>query len=179
MGTFHRKYSITDGVIMKKTKFCLSLLLGTAVLMISACEKQENKVEATPKVEETQKAAEQDVKKEAVLLEENKEKTSVVDQKSEVVEQEKMLEAEKTVEMTTQQKTQEAQVSSKVSPAPAKIKQANDPNIEKRKILQILEQQYQQVRCTSEGEKLGSESFCHQEEYRLLNEIDRLKKELR
>ena len=90
-----------------------------------------------------------------------------------------MVEAEKTVEMTTQQKTQEAQVSSKVSPAPAKIKQKNDPNTEKRKILQILEQQYQQVRCTSEGEKLGSESFCHQEEYRLLNEIDRLKKELK
>ena len=170
---------------MKKTKFCLSLLLGTAVLMISACEKQENKVEATPKVEATskveatQQVAEQDVKKEAVLLEENKEKTSVVDQKSEVVEQEKMVEAEKTVDVTTQQKTQEAQVSSKVSSAPAKIKQKNDPNTEKRKILQILEQQYQQVRCTSEGEKLGSESFCHQEEYRLLNEIDRLKKELK
>ena len=170
---------------MKKTKFCLSLLLGTAVLMISACEKQENKVEATPKVEathkveETKQEAEQNVKKETVLLEENKEKTSVVDQKSEVVEQEKMVETEKTVEMTTQQKTQEAQVSSKVSPAPAKIKQKNDPNTEKRKILQILEQQYQQVRCTTEGEKLGSESFCHQEEYRLLNEIDRLKKELR
>ena len=170
---------------MKKTKFCLSLLLGTAVLMISACEKQENKVEAipkveaTPKVEETQQATKQDVKKEAVLLEENKEKTSVVDQKSEAVEQEKMVEAEKTVDVTTQQKTQETQVLSKVSPAPAKIKQANDPNTEKRKILQILEQQYQQVRCTSEGEKLGSESFCHQEEYRLLNEIDRLKKELR
>lgn len=170
---------------MKKTKFCLSLLLGTAVLMISACEKQENKVEATPKVEvtpkveETQQATKQDVKKEAVLLEENKEKTSVVDQKSEAVEQEKMVEAEKTVEMTTQQKTQEAQVSSKVPPAPAKIKQKNDPNTEKRKILQILEQQYHQVRCTPEGEKLGSESFCHQEEYRLLNEIDRLKKELR
>ena len=169
---------------MKKTKFCLSLLLGTAVLMISACEKQENKVEATPKVEATskveatQQVAEQDVKKEAVLLEENKEKTSVVDQKSEVVEQEKMVEAEKTVDVTTQQKMPEAQVS-KVSPAPAKIKQKNDPNTEKRKILQILEQQYQQVRCTSEGEKLGSESFCHQEEYRLLNEIDRLKKELR
>ena len=163
---------------MKKTKFCLSLLLGTAVLMISACEKQENKVEATPKVEETQQAIKQDVKKEAALLEENKEKTSVVDQKSEAVEQEKMVEAEKTVEMTTQQKTPEAQVS-KVSPAPAKIKQANDSNKEKQKILQILEQQYQQVRCTSEGEKLGSESFCHQEEYRLLNEIDRLKKELR
>ena len=167
---------------MKKTKFCLSLLLGTAVLMISACEKQENKVEATtkveatPKAEETKQAAEQ---KETVLLEENKEKTSVVDQKSEAVEQEKMVEAEKTVEMTTQQKTQEAQVSSKVSPIPAKIKQKNDPNTEKRKILQILEQQYQQVRCTSEGEKLGSESFCHQEEHRLLNEIDRLKKELR
>ena len=164
---------------MKKTKFCLSLLLGTAVLMISACEKQENKVEATPKAEETQQAAEQDVKKEAVLLEENKEKTSVVDQKSEAVEQEKTVESEKTVEMSTQQKTQEAQVSSKVSPAPAKIKQNNDPNTEKRKILQILEQQYHQVRCTPEGEKLGPESFCHQEEYRLLNEIDRLKKELR
>lgn len=164
---------------MKKTKFCLSLLLGTAVLMISACEKQENKVEATPKVEATQQVAEQDVKKEAVLLEENKEKTSVVDQKSEAVEPEKMVESEKKVDATTQQKNQEAQVSSKVSPAPAKIKQKNDPNTEKRKILQILEQQYQQVRCTSEGEKLGSESFCHQEEYRLLNEIDRLKKELR
>ena len=169
---------------MKKTKFCLSLLLGTAVLMISACEKQENKVEATPKVEvtpkveETQQATKQDVKKEAALLEENKEKTSVVDQKSEAVEQEKMVEAEKTVEMTTQQKMPEDQVLSKVS-APAKIKQTNDPNIEKRKILQILEQQYHQVRCTPEGEKLGSESFCHQEEYRLLNEIDRLKKELR
>ncbi|AWP53586.1 TPA: hypothetical protein ACPI87_001684 [Haemophilus influenzae] len=162
---------------MKKTKFCLGLL-GIAVLMISACEKQENKVEATPKVEETQKTAEQNVKKEAALLEENKEKTSVVDHKSEAIEQEKMVEAEKTVEMTTQQKTQEAQVS-KVSPAPAKIKQKNDPNTEKRKILQILEQQYQQVRCTSEGEKLSSESFCHQEEYRLLNEIDRLKKKLR
>ena len=164
--------------MMKKTKFCLSLLLGTAVLMISACEKQENKVEATPKVEETQQATKHDVKKEAALLEENKEKTSVVDQRSEAVEQEKMVEAEKTVEMTTQQKMSEDQVLSKVS-APAKIKQTNDPNIEKRKILQILEQQYQQVRCTSEGEKLGSESFCHQEEYRLLNEIDRLKKELR
>ena len=163
---------------MKKTKFCLNLLLGTAVLMISACEKQENKVEATPKVEATQQVAEQDVKKETVLLEEDKEKTSVVDQKSEAVEQEKMVEAEKTVEMTTQQKMPEDQVLSKVSD-PAKIKQKNDPNIEKRKILQILEQQYQQVRCTSEGEKLGSESFCHQEEYRLLNEIDRLKKELR
>ena len=164
---------------MKKTKFCLSLLLGTAVLMISACEKQENKVETTPKVEETQQTTKQDVKKEAALLEENKEKTSVVDQKSEAVEQEKMVEAEKTVDVTTQQKMPEAQVSSKVSPAPAKIKQKNDPNTEKRKILQILEQQYQQVRCTSEGEKLGFESFCHQEEYRLLNEIDRLKKELR
>ena len=164
---------------MKKTKFCLSLLLGTAVLMISACEKQENKVEVTPKVEATQQVAEQDVKKEAVLLEENKEKTSVVDQKSEAVEPEKMVESEKKVDATTQQKNQEVQVSSKVSPAPAKIKQKNDPNTEKRKILQILEQQYQQVRCTSEGEKLGSESFCHQEEYRLLNEIDRLKKELR
>ena len=170
---------------MKKTKFCLNLLLGTAVLMISACEKQENKVKATPKVEATskveatQQVAEQDVKKETVLLEEDKEKTSVVDQKSEAVEQEKMVDAEKTVDVTTQQKTQETQVSSKVSPAPAKIKQKNDPNTEKRKILQILEQQYQQVRCTSEGEKLGSESFCHQEEYRLLNEIDRLKKELR
>ena len=162
---------------MKKTKFCLGLL-GIAVLMISACEKQENKVEATPKVEETQQTAKQDVKKEAVILEENKDKTSVVDQKSEAVEAEKMVEAEKTEDMTTQQKTQESQVS-KVSPAPAKIKQKNDPNTEKRKILQILEQQYQQVRCTSEGEKLGSESFCHQEEYRLLNEIDRLKKELR
>ncbi|WP_105888682.1 hypothetical protein [Haemophilus influenzae] len=163
---------------MKKTKFCLGLL-GIAVLMISACEKQENKVEATPKVEETQKTAEQNVKKEAVILEENKDKTSATDKKSEAVEQEKMVEAEKTEDMTTQQKTQEAQVSSKVSSAPAKIKQKNDPNTEKRKILQILEQQYQQVRCTSEGEKLGSESFCHQEEYRLLNEIDRLKKELR
>ena len=166
---------------MKKTKFCLNLLLGTAVLMISACEKQENKVEATPKVEETQHTIKQDVKKEAVLLEENKDKTSVVDQKSEAseaVEQEKMVEAEKTVDVTTQQKMPETQVS-KVSPAPAKIKQKNDPNTEKRKILQILEQQYQQVRCTSEGEKLGPESFCHQEEYHLLNEIDRLKKELR
>lgn len=163
---------------MKKTKFCLSLLLGTAVLMISACEKQENKVESTPKVEETQKTAEQNVKKEAIILEENKDKTSATDKKSEAVEAEKMVEAEKTEDMTTQQKTQEAQVS-KVSPAPAKIKQKNDPNTEKRKILQILEQQYQQVRCTSEGEKLGSESFCHQEEYRLLNEIDHLKKELR
>lgn len=163
---------------MKKTKFCLGLL-GIAVLMISACEKQENKVEATPKVEETQQTAKQDVKKEAIILEENKDKTSATDKKSEAVEAEKMVEAEKTEDMTTQQKTQEAQVSSKVSSAPAKIKQTNDPNTEKRKILQILEQQYQQVRCTSEGEKLGSESFCHQEEYRLLNEIDRLKKELR
>ncbi|NXZ83843.1 hypothetical protein HZI61_01385 [Haemophilus influenzae] len=163
---------------MKKTKFCLGLL-GIAVLMISACEKQENKVEATPKVEETQQTAKQDVKKEAIILEENKDKTSATDKKSEAVEAEKMVEAEKTEDMTTQQKTQEAQVSSKVSSAPAKIKQKNDPNTEKRKILQILEQQYQQVRCTSEGEKLGSESFCHQEEYRLLNEIDRLKKELR
>ncbi|MEX4603097.1 MULTISPECIES: hypothetical protein [Haemophilus] len=163
---------------MKKTKFCLGLL-GIAVLMISACEKQENKVEATPKVEETQQTAKQDVKKEAIILEENKDKTSATDKKSEAVEAEKMVEAEKTEDMTTQQKTQEAQVSSKVSSAPAKIKQTNDSNTEKRKILQILEQQYQQVRCTSEGEKLGSESFCHQEEYRLLNEIDRLKKELR
>lgn len=144
---------------MKKTKFYLGLL-GIAVLMISACEKQENKVEATPKVEETQQVAEQDVKKEAVLLEENKEKTSVVNQKSEAVEQEKMVEAEKTVDVTTQQKTPEAQVSSKVSPAPAKIKQKNDPNTEKRKILQILEQQYQQVRVLVKGKNSALRVFA-------------------
>lgn len=49
------------------------------------------------------------------------------------------------------------------------------PNDEKQALLHILQKQYEQVRCSATGEKLGVNSFCHQEERRLFLEIQRVK----
>lgn len=50
---------------------------------------------------------------------------------------------------------------------------------EQKALLKALESQYQQVRCTSEAEKLGDYSFCCQEERCLFLEIECVKDEIR
>lgn len=50
---------------------------------------------------------------------------------------------------------------------------------QQRAVLNVLEKQYEQVRCAADAKNLSGDSFCRQEERRLFLEIQRIKDELR
>ena len=50
---------------------------------------------------------------------------------------------------------------------------------QKRAVLNVLEKQYKQVRCSANAKNVSGDSFCRQEERRLFLEIQRIKDELR
>jgi raw score 16.02 len=50
---------------------------------------------------------------------------------------------------------------------------------QKKAVLNVLEKQYKQVRCSADAKNLSGDSFCRQEERRLFLEIQRIKDELR
>ena len=50
---------------------------------------------------------------------------------------------------------------------------------QQRAVLNVLEKQYEQVRCSANAKNLSGDSFCRQEERRLFLEIQRIKDELR
>ena len=50
---------------------------------------------------------------------------------------------------------------------------------QQRAVLNVLEKQYKQVRCSADAKNLSGDSFCRQEERRLFLEIQRIKDELR
>ena len=60
----------------------------------------------------------------------------------------------------------------KASKESAKYKQ-------KKAVLNVLEKQYKQIRCSADAKNLSGDSFCRQEERRLFLEIQRIKDELR
>ena len=50
---------------------------------------------------------------------------------------------------------------------------------QQRAVLNVLEKQYEQVRCSANAKNVSGDSFCRQEERRLFLEIQRIKDELR
>ena len=50
---------------------------------------------------------------------------------------------------------------------------------QQRAVLNVLEKQYEEVRCSADAKNLSGDSFCRQEERRLFLEIQRIKDKLR
>ena len=188
-------------------KVALSLILGASTLL-SACDNKENtstQVEKAVRIPAPTEKAESAVEKSKELVAETKsaekvaektESTEVkadankdakkADEKSDAVKAEvkketkadgvaeKVSEKKETVvaqQSTTPQKPRVV-VTEKAAKESAERKQ-------QRSVLNVLEKQYEQVRCSADAKNLSGDSFCRQEERRLFLEIQRIKDELR
>ena len=184
-------------------KVALSLILGASTLL-SACDNKENistQVEKAVRIPAPTEKAESAVEKSKELVAETKsaekvaektESTEVkadankADVKSDAVKAEvkkeakaddvaeKVSEKKETVvaqQATTPQKPRVV-VTEKAAKESAERKQ-------QRSVLNVLEKQYEQVRCSADAKNLSADSFCRQEERRLFLEIQRIKDEVR
>ncbi|OOF36303.1 hypothetical protein [Rodentibacter heidelbergensis] len=167
---------------MKLTmKFAFSLLIGSSVLTLAACDNQEAK---TP--EKMTALSENKTEAVSVTSEAVKEEIPSPAAKGEAVEKTDKVEAVgKTVEEmgTTADSDgkKDDMAEKKVVRHSEKVRKTatNRYLKEQKALLKVLESQYQQIRCTAEAAKLGENSFCRQEERRLLSEIKRVKGEIR
>ena len=127
-------------------------------------EKAAEKTESTEVKADANKA---DVKSDAVKAEVKKE--AKADNAAE-----KVSEKKETVVAQQAATAQKPRVipAEKTSKESAKYKQ-------KEAVLNVLEKQYKQVRCSTDAKNLSGDSFCRQEERRLFLEIQRIKDELR
>ena len=183
-------------------KVALSLILGASTLL-SACDNKENtstQVEKAVRVPAPPEKAESAVEKSKELVAETKSAEKVAEKtestevkadankpdvksdavKAEVKEEkaddvaEKVSEKKETVvaqQATTPQKPRVI-VTEKAPKESAEHKQ-------QRAVLNVLEKQYEEVRCSADAKNVSGDSFCRQEERRLFLEIQRIKDELR
>ena len=182
-------------------KVALSLILGASTLL-SACDNKENtstQVEKAVRIPTSTEKAESAVEKSKELVAETKsaekvaekrESTEVKDDankadvksdavKAEVKKEakaddvaEKVSEKKETVvaqQATTPQKPRVV-VTEKAPKERAERKQ-------QRAVLNVLEKQYEEVRCSADAKNVSGDSFCRQEERRLFVEIQRIKDE--
>jgi len=61
----------------------------------------------------------------------------------------------------------------------AKASKESTERKQQRAVLNVLEKQYEEVRCSADAKNVSGDSFCRQEERRLFLEIQRIKDELR
>ena len=188
-------------------KVALSLILGASTLL-SACDNKENtstQVEKAVRVPAPTEKAESAVEKSKELVAETKSAEKVAEKiestevkadankdakkadvkpdavKAEVKKEakaddvaEKASEKKETVvaqQATTPQKPRVV-VTEKAPKESAERKQ-------QRAVLNVLEKQYEEVRCSADAKNVSGDSFCRQEERRLFLEIQRIKDELR
>ncbi len=183
-------------------KVALSLILGASTLL-SACDNKENtstQVEKAVRIPTSTEKAESAVEKSKELVAETqsaekaektesadvKADTKKADVKSDAVKAEvkketkadnvaeKVSEKKETVVVQQAATVQKPRVitAEKVSKESAKYKQ-------KKAVLNVLEKQYKQIRCSADAKNLSGDSFCRQAERRLFLEIHRIKDELR
>ena len=183
-------------------KVALSLILGASTLL-SACDNKENtstQVEKAVRIPTSTEKAESAVEKSKELVAETqsaekaektesadvKADTKKADVKSDAVKAEvkketkadnvaeKVSEKKETVVVQQAATIQKPRVitAEKASKESAKYKQ-------KKAVLNVLEKQYKQIRCSADAKNLSGDSFCRQEERRLFLEIQRIKDELR
>ena len=184
-------------------KVALSLILGASTLL-SACDNKENtstQVEKAVRVPAPTEKAESAVDKSKGLVAETKsaekvaEKTESTDVKADAkkadvksdavkAEVKKEAKADNAAEKVSEKKetvvAQQAATAQKPRVIPAeKTSKESAKYKQKKAVLNVLEKQYKQVRCSADAKNLSGDSFCRQEERRLFLEIQRIKDELR
>ena len=184
-------------------KVALSLILGASTLL-SACDNKENtstQVEKAVRIPAPTEKAESAVEKSKELVAETKsaekvaekpESTEVkadankADIKSDAVKAEvkKEVKADDVAEKVSEKKETVVaqQATTPQKPRVVVTEKAPKESAERkqqRAVLNVLEKQYEEVRCSANAKNLSRDSFCRQEERRLFLEIQRIKDELR
>ena len=183
-------------------KVALSLILGASTLL-SACDNKENtstQVEKAVRIPAPTEKAESAVEKSKELVAETqtaekaektesadvKADTKKADVKSDAVKAEvkKEAKADNAAEKVSEKKetvvAQQVATAQKPRVIPAeKASKESAKHKQKKAVLNVLEKQYKQVRCSADAKNLSGDSFCRQEERRLFLEIQRIKDELR
>ncbi len=173
-------------------KVALSLILGASTLL-SACDNKENtstQVEKAVRVPAPTEKAESAVEKSKGLVAETKsaekvaEKTESTEVNAVKAEVKKEAKADDVVEKVSEKKetvvAQQAATAQKPRVIPAeKASKESAKHNQKKAVLNVLEKQYKQVRCSADAKNVSGDSFCRQEERRLFLEIQRIKDELR
>ena len=184
-------------------KVALSLILGASTLL-SACDNKENtstQVEKAVRIPASTEKAESTVEKSKELVAETKsaekvaEKTETTEVKAEAnkadvksdavkAEVKKEAKADDVVEKVSEKKetvvAQQVATAQKPRVIPAeKASKESAKHNQKKAVLNVLEKQYKQVRCSADAKNVSGDSFCRQEERRLFLEIQRIKDELR
>lgn len=184
-------------------KVALSLILGASTLL-SACDNKENtstQVEKAVRVPAPPEKAESAVEKSKELVAETKpaEKAAEKTESTEVKADVKTAEVKSdVVKFEVKKEAKAVDVAEKVSEKKETVvaQQATHPQKprvvvtekapkesaerkQQRAVLNVLEKQYEEVRCSANVKNLSGDSFCRQEERRLFLEIQRIKDELR
>ena len=187
-------------------KVALSLILGASTLL-SACDNKENtstQVEKAVRIPAPTEKAESAVEKSKELVAETKsaekvaEKTESTEVKADAKKADEKSDAVKAEVKKETKETKADGVAEKVSEKKETVvaQQATTPQKprvvvtekaakesaerkQQRSVLNVLEKQYEQVRCSADAKNLSADSFCRQEESRLFLEIQRIKDELR
>ena len=183
-------------------KVALSLILGASTLL-SACDNKENtstQVEKAVRIPTSTEKTESAVEKSKELVAETqsaekaektesadvKADTKKVDVKSDAVKAEvkKEAKADNAAEKVSEKKetvvAQQVATAQKPRVIPAeKASKESAKHKQKKAVLNVLEKQYKQVRCSANAKNVSGDSFCRQEERRLFLEIQRIKDELR
>ena len=167
-------------------KVALSLILGASTLL-SACDNKENtstQVEKAVRIPASTEKAESTVEKSKELVAETKsaekvaEKTETTEVKAEAnkadvksdavkAEVKKEAKADDVAEKVSEKKetvlAQQAATAQKARVIPAdKASKESAKYKQKKAVLNVLEKQYKQVRCSADAKNLSSDSFCRQ-----------------
>ena len=184
-------------------KVALSLILGASTLL-SACDNRENtstQVEKTVRIPAPTEKAESAVEKSKELVAETKpaEKETEKTESTEVKADVKTAEVKSDiVKFEVKKEVKAVDVAEKASDKKETVvaQQATHPQKprvvvtekapkesaerkQQRAVLNVLEKQYEEVRCSANAKNVSGDSFCRQEERRLFLEIQRIKDELR
>ena len=184
-------------------KVALSLILGASTLL-SACDNKENtstQVEKAVRIPTSTEKAESAVEKSKELVAETKSAEKVVEktESTEVKADAKKADVKPdTVKAEVKKEAKADDVAEKVSEKKETVvaQQATTPQKprvvvtekapkesterkQQRAVLNVLEKQYEEVRCSANAKNVSGDSFCRQEERRLFLEIQRIKDELR
>ena len=184
-------------------KVALSLILGASTLL-SACDNKENtstQVEKAVRIPAPTEKAESAVEKSKELMAETKpaekaaEKTESTEVKADIktaevksdivkFEVKKEVKAVDVAENASDKKETfvAQQATHPQKPRVVVTEKAPKESAERkqqRAVLNVLEKQYEEVRCSVDAKNVSGDSFCRQEERRLFLEIQRIKDELR
>ena len=188
-------------------KVALSLILGASTLL-SACDNKENtstQVEKAVRIPAPTEKPESAVEKSKELVAETKsaekvaEKTESTEVKADANKDAKKADVKPdAVKAEVKKEAKADDVAEKVSEKKETVvaQQATTPHKprmvvtekapkesaerkQQRAVLNMLEKQYEQVRCYADAKNVSGDSFCRQEERSLFLEIQRIKDELR